>query len=228
MLFTLAENKDELLAGQMKKEPLAIRMNVGDCGAITLDLGGNRPGAFGGFAKVEMHIHHVQFDPQGSDGTSIGYSFEHSIRPYTVEDTKLAVAATAGSDSRSRSTASIRSTARASRSVSVSARTASKKRRSSRSTPPPRRSSSTGRWRTAHAAGEGAGVEFIRYRWYADALLDNIFWHDHVDGIHGWGHGGVGMLIIEPKGSTYHDPTTGAEVSSGTVVDIHSHPDATA
>ena len=76
-----------------------------------------------------------------------------------------------------------------------------------------------------HAAGEGAGIEFIRYRWYADALLDNIFWHDHVDGIHGWGHGGVGMLIIEPRNSTYHDPTTGAEVASGTVVDIHSHPE---
>ena len=57
-----------------------------------------------------------------------------------------------------------------------------------------------------HAAGEGAGVEWIRYRWYADALLDNIFWHDHVDGIHGWGHGGVGMLIIEPKGSDLPRP----------------------
>ena len=33
-------------------------------------------------------------------------------------------------------------------------------------------------------------------------MLDNIFWHDHVDGIHGWGHGLVGQLIIEPKGST--------------------------
>ena len=53
-------------------------------------------------------------------------------------------------------------------------------------------------------------------------LLDNIFWHDHVDGIHGWGHGLVGQLIIEPKGSTYHDPKTGAEVDSGTIVDIHT------
>ena len=76
-----------------------------------------------------------------------------------------------------------------------------------------------------HAAGEGAGVEWVRYRWYADALLDNVFWHDHVDGIHGWGHGGVGMLVIEPRNSTYHDPVTGAEVSSGTVVDIRSHPE---
>ena len=97
MLFTLAENKDKLLAGQMKKEPLAIRMNVGDCGAVTLTSEERDADVFGGYAKVEMHIHHVQFDPQGSDGTSIGFSFEHSIRPYTVEDTKLAVAAAAGS-----------------------------------------------------------------------------------------------------------------------------------
>ncbi len=54
------------------------------------------------------------------------------------------------------------------------------------------------------------GTEFTQYRWYPDVLLDNIFWHDHVDGIHNWGHGLVGQLIIEPKGSTYHDPKTGA------------------
>ncbi len=52
--------------------------------------------------------------------------------------------------------------------------------------------------------------------------LDNIFWHDHVDGIHSWGHGLVGQLIIEPKGATYHDPRTGDEVRSGAYVDIHT------
>ena len=225
MLFTLAENKDKLLAGQLKKEPLAIRMNVGDCGAVTLTSEERDKDVFGGFAKVEMHIHHVQFDPQGSDGTSIGFSFEHSIRPYTVEDTKLAVAAAQGSttirlsrvDPKYRpgvafgvglgkdsiEEATIVSVDAATKTIVLDRPLA-----------------------TAHAVGEGAGVEWIRYRWYADALLDNIFWHDHVDAIHGWGHGGVGMLIIEPKGSTYHDPSTGEEVKSGTVVDIHSHADS--
>jgi hypothetical protein len=76
-----------------------------------------------------------------------------------------------------------------------------------------------------HSAGEYAGTEFIQGSWYPDAVLDNVFWHDHVDGTHGWGHGLVGQLIVEPRGSTYHDPTTGAEVGSGTLVDIHtSHP----
>ena len=224
MLFTLAQNKAALLSGQLRKEPLAIRMNVGDCGAVTLTSEERDQDVFGGYAKVEMHIHHVQFDPTGSDGTSVGYSYEHSIRPYTIEDTTLAGAATQGSttvqvnriDAKYRpgvafgvglgtesiEVATIVSVDQSANSITLDRALAND-----------------------HAAGEGAGVEWIRYRWYADVLLDNIFWHDHVDGIHGWGHGGVGMLVIEPKNSTYHDPTTGAEVASGTVVDIHSHPD---
>src|SRR4029077_20726912 len=54
----------------------------------------------------------------------------------------------------------------------------------------------------------------------------NVFGHTYVEGIAGGVQGVVALLIVEPKGSTYHDPTTGAEVASGTVVDIHSHPDA--
>ena len=99
MLFTLAQNKAALLSGLLKKEPLAIRMNVGDCGAVTLTSEENDQDVFGGFAKVEMHIHHVQFDPTGSDGTSVGYSYEHSIRPYTIEDTTLTAPADVGATS---------------------------------------------------------------------------------------------------------------------------------
>ncbi len=77
----------------------------------------------------------------------------------------------------------------------------------------------------AHAADQYAGVEFVQYRWYPDVQLDNIFFHTHVDGIHDWGHGSVGQLIVEPRGSTYHDPQTGAVVDSGTIVDIHANPD---
>ncbi|HSR24168.1 MAG TPA: hypothetical protein VLW53_11495, partial [Candidatus Eisenbacteria bacterium] len=44
--------------------------------------------------------------------------------------------------------------------------------------------------------------------------------HDHVNGILSWGHGLFGAHIIEPAGSTYHDPRTGAVVTSGAIVDI--------
>jgi manganese oxidase len=73
-----------------------------------------------------------------------------------------------------------------------------------------------------HAEGEWAGTEFVQERWYPDVDLDNVFWHDHVDGIHGWGKGLVGQLIVEPKGSTYHDPVTGERVRSGNIVDIRT------
>ena len=63
----------------------------------------------------------------------------------------------------------------------------------------------------------------MQSRWYPDVLLDNVFWHDHVDGIHGWGHGLVGQIIVEPPGSTYHDPATGDEIDSGAIADIHTN-----
>jgi len=223
MLFTLAEDKAALLSGQKESQPLAIRANVGDCIAITLTSEEKDSNVFGNFAKVEMHIHHVQFDPSGSDGTSVGYSYEHSIRPYTSDDTKLRVAATAGSSvitvdkvlpkyrpgvafGIGLGTNSIEEAKIVS--VDASAKTITLDRALTKD----------------HAIGDGAGTEFIQYRWYADALLDNIFWHDHVDGIHGWGHGGVGMLVVEPALSTYTDPKTGSPIRSGTIADIHPAP----
>jgi manganese oxidase len=73
-----------------------------------------------------------------------------------------------------------------------------------------------------HSAGHWVGTEFSRSIWYPDVELDNVFWHDHVDGIHTWGAGLVSQLVVEPRGSTYHDPRTGAEVRSGTFVDIRT------
>jgi hypothetical protein len=70
-------------------------------------------------------------------------------------------------------------------------------------------------------------VEFVQYRWFSDVDSGTVFWHDHVDGIISWAHGLFGAHIIEPAGSTYHHPVTGAEVDSGAIVDIrNSDPDA--
>lgn len=74
----------------------------------------------------------------------------------------------------------------------------------------------------AHPANEWAGTEFVQYRWYPDVELDNVFFHDHVNGIFGWSYGMVGQLVIEPVGSTYHDPVTGEEIRSGAIADIHT------
>jgi manganese oxidase len=43
-----------------------------------------------------------------------------------------------------------------------------------------------------------------------------------VDGIHSWGHGLFAAHIIEPAGSTFHDPVTGAPIRSGPLADIYT------
>jgi len=50
-----------------------------------------------------------------------------------------------------------------------------------------------------------------------------VFFHDHVDGIHSWGHGLFAAHIIEPAGSTFHDPVTGAPIRSGPIADIFTN-----
>ncbi|MCW2598860.1 MAG: uncharacterized protein JWM02_689 [Frankiales bacterium] len=234
-VFVLAHDKQAVLGGTKPFQPLALRANVGDCVAVTLtseltDI--NNPSHF---SQVNMHIHHVQFDTQASDGVITGMSYEQAVRPYKLEDPAIVTDVTKGSTVLHLSSvakfqvgewigvglgtegAPVSGTANASvsgtgpevraiASIDTGASTVTL------SVP----------LGTDHPAGEYAGVEFEQYRWYPDVNLDNIFWHDHVDGIHSWAHGLVGQLIVEPKGSTYHDPRTGAVADSGTIVDIHA------
>ena len=62
----------------------------------------------------------------------------------------------------------------------------------------------------------------MQYRWYADSQNGTVFFHDHVDGLHSWGHGLFGAFIEEPPGSTFHDPVTGAPIRSGPIADIYT------
>ncbi len=70
----------------------------------------------------------------------------------------------------------------------------------------------------------GPGEPPIQYRWYADEVANgelgmaNLV--DYGD-IRGHRHHGLGGgLVIEPQGSTWHDPQTGEEVLSGAKADI--------
>src|SRR2546423_13130257 len=76
-------------SGDKPAEPLAIRGNIGDCIAVTLTNEQQDARVFGGHAKVNLHIHHVQFDTQASDGVITGFSYEQSVRPYQAEDPQL-------------------------------------------------------------------------------------------------------------------------------------------
>jgi FtsP/CotA-like multicopper oxidase with cupredoxin domain len=228
-IFVLAKNKALTYANKAPSEPLAIRANQGDCIAVTLTNEIPDASAFDGNSKTTMHIHHVQFDVQGSDGVSAGFAYEHSVRPYSVEDPKLVAAAVKGSTVLHLSSVTkfvgTDANGKAIRpwiAVGQGLETIDIQQVASVNTLLKTVTLTAG-LKYGHAVGEAAGTEFIQYRWYPDVQLDNIFWHDHVDGIHGWGHGLVGQLIVEPAGSTYHDPVSGKEVDSGTLVDIHTN-----
>jgi hypothetical protein len=225
-VYVLAQDVDKVLADPNLVTPLAIRANIGDCVAVTLTSRMTDAKTFGGFSKVNLHIHHVQFDTQASDGVITGMEYEMAVRPYTAEDDVLSADVAPGDTTihvtNPDATRSIRlDKIRPGVTVAVGEgknnieirQVASRAGGDITFTTPLDK---------AHAAGDAAGTEFMQERWYPDVQLDNIFWHDHVDGIHSWGHGLVGQLIIEPKGSTYHDPTTGDVVDSGTYADIHS------
>ncbi|GAB3861841.1 hypothetical protein GCM10028801_26420 [Nocardioides maradonensis] len=228
-IFVLAQDKDRILnAGPDVGEPLAIRANQGDCVAITLNSMIPDDKAFDGYSKVSMHIHHVQFDVQGSDGVSAGFAYEHSVRPYTVTDATLTKPMAAGGSTLTLSsvaglTGTDANGKAAQKWIAIGQGTENIEIRQIKSVSTSTRTVTlTAPVQKAHPSGEYAGTEFLQERWYPDVQLDNIFWHDHVDGIHGWGHGLVGQLIIEPKGSTWTDPVTGKPVDSGTLVDIHT------
>ncbi|MEA2151085.1 MAG: hypothetical protein QOD69_2915 [Solirubrobacteraceae bacterium] len=226
-VYVLAQDADAVIAGTKPVTPLAIRGNIGDCIAVTLTSRMTDAHAFGGFSKVNLHIHHVQFDTQASDGVISGMSYEQSVRPFAAEDLQLAtasgVADTTLEVSNPDPTRPVRlDKIRPGVWIAVGQGTEDIEIRQVKSVSGSTITLEKGLDK-AHAAHEWTGTEFVQSRWYPDVQLDNIFWHDHVDGIHSWGHGLVGQLIIEPKDSTYHDPETGAEVRSGTYVDIHTN-----
>lgn len=241
-IFTLPDDKAAFQSGQQHPDPLAIRANVGDCIAVTLTTEQEDARVFGGRAKVNLHMHHVQFDTQASDGVITGMSFEQSIRPYKVEDAQLTQDARVG-DTLLRLSRVDKYHVNAFIGVGLGtnnielrkivaiddlARTVTVDRPLDGGCAPidnskPGQCAPLATPGIAHRAGDWAGNEYVQERWYPDVMLDNIFWHDHVDGIHNWPHGLVGMLNIEPRGSTYHDPKTGKLTNgAGTISDIHA------
>ena len=225
-IFVLNQNIAATKAGTMPAYPLAIRSDVGDCIALTLtnelsNTGDSNDPLVNTFSKVNIHIHFVQFDPQASDGVITGFSFEQSMRPdFGVSaETTLTAAAPAGATS-----VSVASTSGLRPGISIEVGqgqpdtevvnkiTAINGNTLTLGSP----------LQNAHASGERTGVEFVQYRWYSDVDDGTVFFHDHVDALHSWGHGLFGAHLIEPAGSTFHDPTTGKPIDSGPIADIYT------
>jgi hypothetical protein len=228
-IFVLNEDVAAVQSGAKQAVPLALRSDVGDCVAVTLtsDLGPSTTATEATseentFRKANIHIHFVQFDPQASDGVITGLSYEQSVRPIAAGEegeTTLTAAAPAGATHISvASTTGLR--------PGISVEVGQGKPDTEVVTKITAISGNTltlnAPLANAHASGERTGVEFVQYRWYSDVDDGTVFFHDHVDALSSWGHGLFGAHIIEPAGSTFHDPTTGAPIRSGPIADIYT------
>jgi hypothetical protein len=218
MLFVLAEDEAAVRADPARRTPLAMRANAGeDCLDVlltnTIPDNADHP-----FSKVGAHIHFVQFDVQGGDGVDTGFNFEQTVRPFAATGEALTTPAGAGSTS-----VTVAGTDRfapgAFVGIGMDRPDAMEVRRVVAR-------EAGGRLvldrplAHDHGAGEIVSTEFVRYRWYPDAQVGTSYFHDHVNGLQTWQRGLVGALVVEPPGSTYHDPRTGEEVRSGAIVDV--------
>jgi manganese oxidase len=227
MLYTLNEDKQALLNGTRPAEPLAIRSNVADCVAITFgnEIDNVRRVANGHheLAKTNMHTHFVQFDPQASDGVITGFSYEQSVFP-TQRDGRTSTAAVAPGAT----TVAVSQVNRLRTGIAIAVGLGTPNIEIRTITAINGNTLTLNRaLANSHAAGVPVTVEFTQHRWFSDVDSGTVFWHDHVDGMTSWAHGLFAAHIIEPPGSTYHDPRTGAQVRSGTIVDIRTPNSAT-
>ena len=223
--MVLKENEAKARADPEFKVPLAIRANQGDCVDILFVNELEETGEPAELSKTNIHIHFVQFDVQSSDGVITGASYEQAPRPFIDPGMSFAIQrdVSAGADRVNLDDASsfhVGSTVVVGiDQLSEISETAVIKEIDEDTLvfdlP----------LKNAHKAGELVSVEFVRYRWYVARQNGAIYFHDHVDALTRWGHGLFGALIAEPRGSTWHDPSTGMEIRSGPMADIHVDPD---
>ncbi len=237
LLYVLHEDEAEIRANPASEKaiPLVYRSSVYDCVDVLFksEWEDNDTTNFQ-MSKINIHIHFIQFDNQASDGVITGMSYEQSVRPFTqmkkekkkglptpmnallTEDVK------AGATSIKIKMGDGATPFHAGTDLLVGMREVKtqeivwiKEIKGDTVT-------FTTPLRYAHSKNEIASVEWVRYRYWSDADVGTVFWHDHAFGATTWPHGGVGAMIVEPPGSTYHDPKTGKPIRSGPIADIRS------
>jgi FtsP/CotA-like multicopper oxidase with cupredoxin domain len=220
MLFVLKEQEAQVRADNGMRVPLAIRANAGeDCIDVILksELEDNADSHF--FSKVNAHIHFVQFDVQASDGVPTGFAYEQSVRPFAVEGERLTDPARAGDTlirlgDADRFHPGVLVGVGMDQNETFEIVEIAGIRGDELVLAAP--------LRHPHAPDEIVSTEFVRYRWYPDVQFGTAYLHDHVNALVTWRHGLFGALIVEPPGSTYHDPTSGEQLLSGAIADIRT------
>ncbi|HUF33916.1 MAG TPA: multicopper oxidase domain-containing protein [Acidimicrobiales bacterium] len=221
-IFVLAEDADAVRGDPSLRTPLVVRANAGEDCVDVLLTNEIADGADHPFSKVSAHIHFVQFDVQGGDGVDTGFNFEQSVRPYAAAGERLARSVAAGSTE-----VRVGSGERFHVGALVGVGLDQAGRLEVRRITALDESGAVTLDRPLehdHGEGEAVSAEFVRYRWYPDAQVGTSYFHDHVNGLRTWQHGLVGALVVEPPGSTYHDPRTGEPMRSGSIADVHVPP----
>jgi len=221
MIFVLKENEELARSNPDYKVPLAIRANQGDCVDIIFVNELEETGERAELSKTNIHIHFVQFDVQASDGVITGASYEQSPRPFIDPEQSFALTANAGAGENFVEVSDTSSFHVGSAVAIGIDQDVDNFETAIIDEIEGNRLIFKDVLRNDHSAGELVSVEYVRYRWYVARQNGAIYFHDHVDALKRWGHGLFGALIAEPTGSSYHDPTTGDEIASGPIADIH-------
>lgn len=232
LLYVVHEEEAAVRADNNKKFPLVVRANVYDCVDWTLtsewlddDITNFQS------SKINTHFHFLQFDNQASDGVTSGFSYEQSVRPFTQfkkevkkglpvpMNAKVTKAAKKGEK-----TISISNAEQFHVGIPILIGADNVKGNEVQRIVKIEKGKLTlaQALRHDHPVDDILTVEFTRQRFWADADVGSVFWHDHAFGGTTWPHGAVGTIIVEPFGSTWHDPVTGKPVRTGPVADIHA------
>ena len=232
LLYVVHEEEAEVRANNDKKFPLVVRANVYDCidWMLTSEWLDDDITNFQS-SKINTHFHFFQFDNQASDGVISGMSYEQSMRPFTQFDkptkkglpipmnAKVTKAGKKGSKTLQVTNAKqyhvgIPILVGADNVAGKEVRRIVKIDGNTLTFANPLKHD--------HPVDDIVTVEYVRQRFWVDADVGSVFWHDHAFGGTTWPHGAVGTMIAEPFNSTWHDPKTGKRIRTGPVADIHA------
>ena len=219
LIYVLHEEEAAIRANDDLKYPLVVRGNIYDCVDWTLTSEWDDDD-YTNFqsSKINTHWHFLQFDNQASDGVITGFSYEQSVRPFTMLEKKnkkglpapmntvLTAAAKKGANSLSVKNAKQYHVGTL---ILVGADNVKGNEISRIKAINGNTITLAKGLKNDHPANDIVTVEFVRQRFWVDADVGTVFWHDHAFGATTWPHGGFGTFIAEPVGSTYHDPKTG-------------------
>jgi FtsP/CotA-like multicopper oxidase with cupredoxin domain len=250
LIYVLHEEERLTRANDDLKLPAVIRANVYDCVDLVLTSEWDDDD-YTNFqsSKINIHPHFFQFDTGNSDGVISGFEYEMSVRPFTMWGkakkhglpapmvAKIVGGAKAGAKSIKIQMAPGATPFHVNTELMVGMDCLEKGNDPAASLPRDKSCSEVARIKDIkgdqvtffkplkrnHPANDLVSPEFVRYRWWVDVDMGTVFWHDHAFGATTWPHGGFGVTIVEPFGSTYHNPKDGKLVYSGPIADIHSN-----